>query len=77
MTNERMALLDQLIYHLNGTTCDIYTEAQDLGLGELSIADLQYVEGEIFQCTCGWWCELCESHEVDGELICDDCFESL
>lgn len=76
MSTERMALLDQLIYHLKGTSNDIYTEAEDLGLGGLCGDDLAYVESEIFLCACGWWCELCESHHVDGELICDDCFDA-
>lgn len=77
MTDERRTLLDELIYHLRGTCNDIDVEAYDLGLGELTIADYEYVECEIFQCTCGWWCELCEAHDVDGDLLCDDCFDSL
>lgn len=76
MSTERMAQLDQLIYHLKGTANDIYAEAQDLGIGGLSGDDLAYVESEIFLCVCGWWCELCEGHEVDGEMLCDDCFDA-
>lgn len=70
--------LDDLIYHLTGTCMTMLEACNDLGMDEdcLTIADLRYIEDEIFQCPCGWWCEVCEGHDVDGELVCDDCYDS-
>ncbi len=76
MTEERRVILDNIIQDLRGT-CQVLEEvAEYWGAGELNLLDLQYIESEIFLCcNCGWWCELCEQHEVDGEFICDDCYE--
>lgn len=74
MTLERMAILQDIISDLVGT-CGILDEvAKAHGIDDLTISDLAFIETEIFCCSsCGWWCEVCEGHEVDGETVCDDC----
>lgn len=75
MTTERMALLDKIIFEIKGTCGDLDEVAASFGISELMISDLCYIETEIFCCSnCGWWCEVCEGHDVDGETVCDDCY---
>lgn len=71
------AVLDQVIADLKGTCQTLGEALAPFGIDELdlTVADLQYIEEEIFLCSrCGWWCEQFEAHELDGETVCDDCY---
>lgn len=69
----------ELHAHLCGT-CDtsLNTMLEDWGLEEddLTLADLQEIDALMFICvSCGWWCDVDEMAEVDGELTCVECAE--
>lgn len=73
-------VLDKVIEDLRGTTQGLNEALAPFGINEedLTVADLQYIESEIFLCAgCGWWCPTHEQHEVDDEFFCDDCYEDL
>lgn len=76
MTQERRNILDNIIQDLLGT-CQVLDEvAAYWGIDELTLADIQYIESDIFLCVgCGWWCDLSEQH-YDEEPLCDDCWEA-
>lgn len=55
MTAERIKVLEHIIADLRGTCQGLEEVAEYWKAGELSIEDLQYIEGEIFLCDgCGW-----------------------
>lgn len=67
------AQIHELADDLQGT-CQTLEQVQErLGIGELTVADHQYLDSLVFLCDrCGWWCEACEeSREFPG--TCDDC----
>lgn len=71
---KRLEILHDIIYDLNGTTQDLEEVAREHGITELTTRDIQVIEDEIFLCAgCGWWCEVAECNDVDGDLLCDDC----
>lgn len=79
MYNTRMypdATLDKIIEDLRGT-CQIFAcVASDYGVLEedMTIADWQYIEEQIFCCNCcGWWCDVAECHDTEDGMMCDDC----
>ena len=48
----------------------------DMTEDDLIQKDYDFIDNEIFLCDeCGWWCEICESNDVDGDNKCDDCAE--
>ncbi len=72
---DRQDLLDKIIADLRGTCQNLEEVAEYWKAGELSLADLQYIESEVFQCEgCGWWCSTWEQHDTGYGILCDDCF---
>lgn len=72
--------IDKLIEYLKGTCLNLNEACEDFGFDEddLSISELTILDEAIFQCSCGWWCDVAEKHVDEfGEAYCDDCWESL
>lgn len=70
--------VNTLINYLQGTCMSMSESCEDLNFSEddLTIKQLQEIDNWIFQCSgCGWWCERGEAHDVNGEDMCDDCYE--
>lgn len=65
----------ELVADLTGT-CKTIAEFLPEGMTEddLTPDDHEHIDQEIFECTqCGWWCEVSESNDKDGENVCNDC----
>ena len=67
--------IEYIIHSLQGTcngSLDDYLEEYNAkGYSEDKL--LLELDNEIFLCTCGWWCDISESNDCDGEQVCDDC----
>lgn len=73
MTDTRRQILDSIVYQLRGTCNFLEDVAESNGIDELTIEDLQYIEGWIFLCdNCGWWYD--RGEEVLSNL-CRDCYD--
>lgn len=56
---------------------ELLGSCDDLDIEEWSLNDLEELDHEIFLCAqCGWWCEVGEAHDHNGEDICEDCSDS-
>ena len=76
MTTERIDILNEIIRDLLGTCQILDAVAHEHGIDDLTTEDLLFIETEIFCCSnCGWWCEVCEAHDDNGDTLCDDCYE--
>ena len=71
--------IQELIDYLQGT-CNSLDDGVQTIFGEdfssfnLSSENHEQIDNEIFLCeTCGWWCEMSESGDEDGN--CTDCSE--
>lgn len=70
--------VDKLVYYLKGTSMNLDEVCEDLGFHEesLTLEELELLDSLIFQCSCGWWCDIGEKHTDEfGECYCDDCWE--
>lgn len=73
MTQERVDILDYIIDDLRGTCKVLDAVAEEYGIEELTLEDLEYIENWIFLCiNCGWWCDRGEE-VMDG--TCQDCYD--
>lgn len=64
----------QVIEYLQGTCMSIAECAASLGLDEDYVDHCVTTNQEIELCSrCGWWYELNDMHELDGEQVCVDC----
>lgn len=71
-----MNLIDELIYHLNGTSLSLEEGCSDLGINsnDLSLEDLIEIDNWIFQCDgCGWWCDIGDRVSNSIGNFCSDC----
>lgn len=70
-------VLDEVIAELKNSFKTLGAALKPYGIDEsdLTVADLQYINDEIFLCPCcGWWCDLSEAVQIrSGELVCSDC----
>jgi len=68
--------IEYIAQSLNGTTNSLneYLEEYiDKGFSEDKL--YEEIDNITFQCTCGWWCDVSEMNDLDGETVCDDCYE--
>lgn len=72
----------ELAERLVGTTLDLDTACEQIGLEEQDASELEsmLLDHNVERCQgCGWWCntsELAPDGETDeGEGLCDDCKE--
>jgi hypothetical protein len=56
-------------------TCDGCVDDKIEEHGFADVMALHYaLDDLIFNCVrCGWWCEIAEAVETDGEFYCDQC----
>lgn len=74
--NNQDTWIEYIVNSLQGSTNDLGTyldEYKEQGFDEDKLYD--EIDNTIFQCTCGWWCDVSEIHEVNDESVCDDCYE--
>lgn len=58
---------------LDSTISQIYPNMDEDDLTEDELGDIGQ---DIFRCdSCGWWCDISENIEAEGEMICNDCGE--
>lgn len=71
------ASIDEIIEDLRGTckSLDEACHAHSINYDDLTMADHQKIDGEIFECNrCNWWCTIDEqSEKFEDELVCTDC----
>jgi len=75
------ATLEQLhaiIDDLRGTCKSLSEVCEAHGVDELTMADHETIDSELFLCVeCEWWCAWDElsMHASDGDDVCDECAE--
>jgi len=70
-----MSRISEIIEYLKGTCESLDSGCHVCGctFDDLSVEELQELDGEIFMCgECNWWCELSEANGDDGS-VCTDC----
>lgn len=67
-----------LVQYLLGTNHSLAEGCEACGFSEEELTEemLQSLDEQIFQCSgCGWWEEICERNDLDGDALCDDCLD--
>lgn len=69
---------EKVVYQLNGSCDSLEQVLENNEVPELFDNDafLEYLDNEIFRCTCcSWWCPVSETSENDndGDWVCRDC----
>jgi len=58
--------------YTTSSACEIF----DINEEEITMEQWRMFDDDVFQCTCGWWCDTSETHTNKyGERICDDCYD--
>lgn len=76
ISNEQV---NSIINYLQGSTSSLGNAVDmvtDSGYTENDLTEeqLHTIDNNIFLCNqCGWWCDISESNEIDGEIVCNDC----
>jgi hypothetical protein len=71
--------IKQLVEHLQGTSKSLSEACDDFGFDsdELTQQELEEIDAEIFCCeTCGWWSEVSEMADQEGEQVCLECVDN-
>lgn len=78
-------LHDEILEVVKGSCKSIHDnliDSFDIDSNEVDINSFislcNYIESEIFCCEwCGWWFDLGENHDHDGETLCSHCIDDV
>lgn len=74
-----ISVAERLASYLQGS-CNSFSEAcEALGINEETLTQSDFAEFDeyIFQCdNCGWWEEIGDKHDFNGDSLCSDCIEN-
>lgn len=72
--------IDNTIEYLRGTCTNTIDSAVNelypgMNEGDLTVDETNQIDDEIFECDdCGWWCEVSQRCETDGDGdVCEEC----
>ncbi len=78
LSDTQKVQVSDLVQYLIGTCHSLAEGCAACGFEEEELTPemLQAIDEEIFQCNgCGWWEEVCDRNDLNGDALCSDCLD--
>jgi len=78
LSDTQKVQVSDLVQYLIGTCHSLAEGCTACGFEEEELTPemLQAIDEEIFQCNgCGWWEEVCDRNDLNGDALCSDCLD--